>query len=71
MRGQNVLSETVALLGEVSLRPDFDLTPDQKTKIKAIRDEFKAASDKWQADHAAEFQKLDEEMRRSRPAAGV
>lgn len=59
-------AEALSLLGEASLNPDFDLTREQKERIRAIREEVAAARAKWQKDHAEEFKELAEGSRAAR-----
>jgi hypothetical protein len=49
-------------LGMVNLTTDFTLTADQKTKIQAIRDDFKKQTDEWRTAHADEIKQLDEQQ---------
>jgi hypothetical protein len=56
-------AQLILTLGELNLTPDFTLSKEQKEKLQAIRDEVKTAQDKWRQEHAAELQKLAEEMR--------
>jgi len=60
------MTETMNMLGEANLRPDFDLTKEQKEKILAIRDGLRAAREKWQTENAAALRKIEEEMRAAR-----
>lgn len=62
MMGQNALSETMRIVAELNLTPDFTLTVEQKQKIQAIRDEFKKQQQKWQQDHAAEIKDIQKQM---------
>lgn len=62
-RNRDGLGETLALIGEASLRPDFNLSDEQRTKIQAIREEVKAARAKWQQEHAEALKKLSEASR--------
>lgn len=64
------MTETMNILGETNLRPDFDLTKEQKEKIAAIRDGLRAAREKWQAERAEELRKIDEQMRAARDGGG-
>jgi len=68
MMGRDSLSEIITLLGEVNLKPEFNLTKDQKDKIQAIRNEVKEARAKWQKEKADDLKKLAEEMRAARDA---
>jgi hypothetical protein len=63
------LAETVALIGEASLAPGFDLTVEQREKIQAIRDAAKAAQAQWQKSHADELKKLSDQLRVARDAS--
>lgn len=58
----NALGEVVSVLGELNLSPDFTLTPEQKQKIQAIRDDFKNQQEMWRAEHAEELKQLDDRM---------
>jgi hypothetical protein len=44
--GTGSLVDTLAVLGELSLNPDFDLTREQKVKIQILREQAAAPSDK-------------------------
>jgi hypothetical protein len=72
--GMNVardpIDEVIMMLEELNFAPDFTLTVDQKTKIKQLRDGFKVQKDKWQADHEADFKKIQEEFMTLRTAGG-
>jgi len=71
MMGQrDRLAETVMVVAELNLQPDFTLTQDQKVKIKAIRDEFRDAAEKFRKDNEEAFAKLREEMGRLRDGGG-
>jgi hypothetical protein len=65
---QDPFVETITALGDLNLRPDFNLTAEQKTKLQAVRDEVKAAEDKWRTDHAAELKKIQDDMAAARQA---
>ena len=62
-RGRESFTENLSALSQINLDPAFDLTVDQKAKIAALRAEYQAARDKWQADNGEELRKLDEAMR--------
>ena len=73
--GQNPLDDLVRPLAELNLRPDFELTRDQKAKVQAVRQAYAARLDRWRADHAAEFQRQAQAWEalhngRGRPAGG-
>jgi hypothetical protein len=57
------LSPLVMTLGELNLGPDFTLTAEQKQKIQAIRDDFKAATEAFKKDHAEEIKQLDDQQK--------
>ncbi len=65
-RGRDSFTETIALLGELNLSPDFDLSKEQRQRIQALRSEFQAARDKWQQDFTEQSRTLDEQMRAAR-----
>src|SRR5829696_4455400 len=58
----DALSQFINILGAVNLTPEFTLTADQKTKIQAIRDDFKQQMEKWRAEHADELKQMDEQQ---------
>lgn len=58
----DALSQFINMLGAINLKTDFTLTADQKTKIQAIRDEFKQQIDKWRAEHADELKQMEEQQ---------
>jgi len=60
---QDAMSETVGALGELALDPDFNLTKEQKEKIKAVRDKSKTAMDAWHKANDAELKKVQDEFR--------
>ena len=57
-----VLEQFVGVLGQVNLKTDFTLTADQKTKIQAIRDDYKKQSDEWRTQRADEIKQIDEQQ---------
>src|SRR5207248_793628 len=63
MMNRDFLSPLVMTLGELNLAPDFSLSAEQKQKIQAIRDDFKAASDAFKKDHAEEIKQLDDQQK--------
>jgi Spy/CpxP family protein refolding chaperone len=63
-------AQLVSALGECNLAPDFTLTADQKQALKSIRDDVKAAQDKWRTDHAADITKLQADMQAARGGGG-
>jgi hypothetical protein len=65
-RGRDSFTETVALLGELNLSPEFELAKEQRQRIQALRTEFQAAREKWQQDFAEQSRALDEQMRAAR-----
>jgi hypothetical protein len=54
------LAEYTSMIEELSKKPDFKLTDDQKKKIQTARDEFKAKQDKWRTEHADELKQMQE-----------
>ncbi|MGH7180316.1 MAG: hypothetical protein ACREJC_23255 [Tepidisphaeraceae bacterium] len=62
MFGRDALAEAVGVLGELNLAPDFNFSAEQKTKIQAIRDEFKRQMDDWRKEHADELKQLDDQQ---------
>src|SRR5689334_10678569 len=62
MMGRRPFDEALAALGDLNLSPDFTLTPEQKTKVQSVRDDFKKAQEKWRTDHADEIKKLDDQI---------
>jgi hypothetical protein len=56
------LEQFIGMLGQVNLKTDFTLTADQKTKIQAIRDDFKKQTDEWRTQHAEEIKQVDEQQ---------
>lgn len=65
---QDPYQQAIAALGDLNLRPDFNLTAEQKTKLQAVRDEVKAAEDKWRTDHAADLKKIQDDSAAARQA---
>ena len=59
---RDAVAEYMTTLGEINLSPDFNLSSDQKAKIKVARDAFKEEQAKWQADHAEDLRKIQEQM---------
>jgi len=59
---RNLVTEFTSTLGELNLSPDFNLSREQKQKIQAARDDFKAQQIKWRTDHADDLRKLQEQM---------
>ena len=59
---RDATADFISTLGEINLSPDFSLTPEQKTKIKTARDDFKQQQEKWQTDHADELRKIQDQM---------
>jgi len=55
---RDALRETLSVLGDLNLTPTFTLTQDQKDKIQTIRDDFKKAQEKWDADNKAKIDEL-------------
>ena len=53
--GRDPLDDAVQPLAELNLRPDFELTREQKDKIQAIRAAYDARLDGWRAGHEADF----------------
>jgi hypothetical protein len=62
MGAEDPLSQLVANLGEASLDPAFTLTAEQKTKIQAVRDDFKKQIEKWRTDQADTMKKIREQI---------
>ncbi len=57
------LTDSLSALGQASLDPAFEMTVDQKAKIAALRAEYTAADEKWQAENAEELRKIGEGLR--------
>jgi len=57
--------QLIDALGDVNLRPDFNLTKEQKEKVQAVREQVKKAEDKWRSDNAEEMKKLQEGLRQA------
>jgi len=70
MFGRDALSDAIALLGDLNLSPAFTLTADQKTKLQAIRDDFKKEQDKWAKDHEADIKDIEQQMADLRESGG-
>lgn len=71
LRARDRVAEAVQVLAELNLSPDFTLTPEQKTKLKAIREEHRKAMEAWRQEHEADIRKLEEEVQAvRRDAAG-
>ena len=73
--GQNPLDDLVHPLAELNLRPDFDLSPDQKERVLAVRRDYAARLDEWRKAHGADFKRQVqawEDLRngRGRPGGG-
>jgi hypothetical protein len=66
MMQQDPFQQTIAALGDLNLRPDFNLSKEQKEKLQAVRDDVKKAEDKWRTDHAADLKKIQEEAQAAR-----
>jgi hypothetical protein len=64
--GLDPFDQTIVALGDLNLRPDFELTKDQKQKLQAVRDEVKQAEDKWRTDHAADLKKIQDDAMAAR-----
>jgi hypothetical protein len=62
VQGQDALSVYMASLADMNMAPDFPLTKEQKEKIQAIRDKFKADIEKWNTDHADDSKKLRDDL---------
>ncbi|CAN5577606.1 hypothetical protein BH09PLA1_BH09PLA1_14290 [soil metagenome] len=58
----DALERFINMLGMVNLQSDFSLSADQKTKIQAIRDDFKQQTEKWKSEHADELKQMDEQQ---------
>ena len=56
--GKNPLDESVRPLADLNLRPDFDLTRDQKRQIADVRANFAVALSAWRVAHVDDFQHL-------------
>lgn len=65
---QDAFQQTIVALGDLNLRPDFNLTAEQKQKLQAIRDDVKKLEDQWRADHAAELKKIQDDAAAARQA---
>lgn len=65
---QDPFQTALSALGDVNLRPDFTLTAEQKEKVQAIRNDVKAAEDKWRTDHAADLKKIQDDAQAARDA---
>jgi Spy/CpxP family protein refolding chaperone len=59
----NELTNALEVLGDLNLSPDFSLDKEQKTKIKAVREEYTKAMEKWRTDNEEKLTKIREEMR--------
>ncbi|HSI32841.1 MAG: hypothetical protein ACAI43_25755, partial [Phycisphaerae bacterium] len=55
---RDALRDVLSVIGDLNLTPTFTLTQDQKDKIQAIRDDFKKAQEKWDADNKAKIDEL-------------
>lgn len=60
MMGGNALSPIVSTIADLNLRPDFNLSLEQKTQIAKIRDEFKKSVDAWREENADEIRQIQE-----------
>jgi hypothetical protein len=56
------LWQTLSLVTEMNMTPEFTLSGDQKAKIIAIRDAMKKEQEDWREAHAPEFKGLQDEM---------
>lgn len=65
---QDPFQQAIVALGDLNLRPDFNLTVEQKQKLQAVRDEVKTMEDKWRTDHAAELKKIQDDAATARQA---
>jgi len=68
--GGSAMMQTLVALGELNLTPDFTLSTDQKQKIQAIRDDFKAQEEKFRSENADAFKALEEQRKAARDAGG-
>jgi hypothetical protein len=66
MMQQDPFQQTITALGDLNLRPDFNLSKEQKEKLQVVRDDVKKAEDKWRADHADDLKKIQEETQAAR-----
>ena len=66
MMQQDPFQQAIAALGDLNLRPDFNLSKEQKEKLQAVRDDVKKAEDKWRTDHADDLKKIQEEAQAAR-----
>ena len=75
--GRGELAATLAILSELNFTPDFTLTKEQKEKIQAIREPYRAKLDAWVAEHDADFRTLQNRrqemagLHRDDPATGA
>ena len=65
---QDAFQRTIIALGELNLRPDFNLSDQQKQKLQAIRDDVKKLEDQWRTDHAADLKKIQDDTAAARQA---
>jgi hypothetical protein len=65
---RDALDETIAVLSELNVLPDFTLTVEQKTKIQELRSELKKQKETWQTDHEADFKAFQDQMAELRNA---
>lgn len=56
--GRGELAATLVALSELNFTPDFTLTREQKEKIQAIREPYRAQLEAWAAEHAADLKTL-------------
>lgn len=70
MLSDNQMSRAVAVLGELNLSPDFNLSEEQKQSIATIRDAFKKQQEQWQTAHADDLKNMNDAMAEAMNAGG-
>lgn len=66
MMQANRFVQAIDALGDLNLRPDFNLTKEQKEKLHAIREEVKKSEEQWRTAHAEDLKKIQEDMQAAR-----
>jgi hypothetical protein len=61
MRPNDSFGRLMNVLGELNLRPDFNLSIDQETKLAAVRETFKQSQDAWRKQHESALKELEEQ----------
>ncbi len=56
--GRNPLDELVRPLAELNLEPDFDLSVDQKRKVREVRQSFAGQLAEWRRGHVEDFRQM-------------